>query len=408
MDILQYLKTIFLLANSNILIYQTIDTVIETSMKTLILNVDRDDDFGRKGKVKSPVIGIEKNISAANKLGLADPEDSDVNAIFSAISIYNSYIKEKKDAEIATICGDINVGIKSDEILAKQLEEVINETKVESVILVTDGTEDENILPIIQSRIKITSINRVSVKQSKELEDTYYRILKILDDEKVQKQFILPIALVLIVGAFFVLTDMAASGFGAILLTLGVYMLIRVFKWERRVAILWEEIKSGFLTGRLSVFTYILAIVILFASGIMAYYNMTSTTFNSGVNFLPALFFLINIIWGIVLAGLIALFGRVVDIYVRDKKAPWKYWFAPFSLFAFGFISYAVFNSLFEALRNWPDRFNIDPFFTLSFIVYTVTGFMIALVGAITHYYIRDMHLTDEKENEIEKQTKLG
>ena len=92
----------------------------------------------------------------------------------------------------------------------------------------------------------------------------------------------------------------------------------------------------------------------------------------------------------------------------EDKKAPWKFWFAPFSLFAFGFISYAVFNSLFEALRNWPDRFNIDPFFTLSFIVYTVTGFMIALVGAITHYYIRDMHLTDEKENEIEKQTKLG
>ena len=65
-------------------------------------------------------------------------------------------------------------------------------------------------------------------------------------------------------------------------------------------------------------------------------------------------------------------------------------------------------GDLAEALRNWPDRFNIDPFFTLSFIVYTVTGFMIALVGAITHYYIRDMHLTDEKENEIEKQTKLG
>ena len=53
-------------------------------MKTLVLNVDRDDDFGRKAKVKSPMIGIKDNIESANKLGQADPEDSDLNAIFSA------------------------------------------------------------------------------------------------------------------------------------------------------------------------------------------------------------------------------------------------------------------------------------------------------------------------------------
>ena len=128
-------------------------------MKTLILNVDRDDDFGRKAKVESPIIGLKNNIAAANELGQADPEDSDLNAIFSAISIYNSFIKENKDAEIATICGNINVGIKSDEILTNQLEQVIKQTGAEQVVLVSDGAEDEHILPIIQSRIKITSIN---------------------------------------------------------------------------------------------------------------------------------------------------------------------------------------------------------------------------------------------------------
>jgi putative membrane protein len=374
-------------------------------MKTLILNVDRDDDFGRKAKVKSPIVGIKNNINAANKLGQADPEDSDLNAIFSAISNYNSFISEKKDAEIATICGHINVGIKSDEILSKQLEQVIKDTMVDNVVLITDGAEDEYILPIIQSRIKITSIIRVAVKQSKELEDTYFRIVKILDDKKVQKQFLLPIALVLIVWAFFVLLDLTASGFGAILLTLGVYLLIRVFRWERRVALIWEEIKSGFLTGRLSIFTYILAVVIIIASGTMAYYNMVNTTFITGADFLPALFFLNNMIWGIVIAGLIAVFGRVVDIYVRDKRVPWNYWIAPFFLFAFGFISSAVFGAFYNALLGWPVEFRIGSFFTLSFIGYTVTGITIALVGAITHYYIKDMHITEEKELEIEKQT---
>jgi len=376
-------------------------------MKTLVLNVDRDDDFGRKANVKSPIIGINNNIDAANKLGQVDPEDSDLNAIFSAISTYKTLIEQDKNVEIATICGNMSVGIKSDEILAQQLEQVIRETDANDVILVTDGAEDEYILPIIQSRIKITSINRVSVKQSRELEDTYYRIVKILDDEKVQKQFILPIALVLIVWAFFVLLNMAASGFGAILLTLGLYLLIRVFKWERNLAFMWQEIKSGFLTGKLSIYTIILAAVILVANIIMAFYTVTNTTFGSDVQLLPLLLFISNMIWGIVLAGLVVVFGRVIDIYVKDKKTPWNYWIAPFSLLAFGFISSAVFGSLYTALINWPIKFDITPFYTLRFIGYVSTGIMIALIGAVSHHYIKEIHTTEDKDLDIEKQTKL-
>ena len=375
-------------------------------MKTLVLNVDRDDDFGRKAKIISPIIGIKNNIDAANKLGIADPEDSDLNAIFSAISIYNSLINENKDVEIATICGHINVGIKSDEIIVKQLEKVIKETKTDNVILITDGAEDEYILPIIQSRIKITSINRVSVKQSRELEDTYYRIIKILNDEKVQKQFILPIALVLIVGALFVLLNMGASGFGAILLTLGVYLLIRVFRWERRLAASWEELKSGFFNGKISIYTFVLAIVVLIAFCFLAYNEtFVDTSFQKDVPLIPALLFISNIIWGIVIAGLIIAFGLAVDVYVREKRTPWNYWLAPFSLFAFGFISSAIFNSLYKALKDWPLPFNVGPFININFIGYTSTGIMIALVGAITYHYIKDMHMTEEKKLEIENQT---
>ncbi len=372
-------------------------------MKTLVLNVDRDDDFGRKANVKSPIIGYEKNLEAANKLGQADPEDSDLNAIYYAISTYQKLKKEKKDVEIATICGHIKVGLKSDEIVSNQLEQVIEQTNVDNVILISDGAEDEHILPIIQSRIKITSVCRVSVKQSKELEATYYRFLKILDDEKVLKQFILPISLVLIVWAFFVLLDMTASGFGAILLTLGAYLLIRVFRWEKNIAYMWEDIKSGFLTGKLSVYTYIIAAVILIASGCLAYQN---TDFQSDVALIPILSFVKNVIWGIVLGGLVALFGRIIDTYVKDKKVLWTYWVIPFSLFAFGFISYAVFSTLEKSLEGWPSEFIIEYFFSFSFIGYTFAGILIALIGAITHHYIKEMHRTDEKEREVETQTK--
>ena len=374
-------------------------------MKTLILNIDRDDDFGRKADVKSPIIGIRDNISAANKLGQTDPEDSDLNAIFSAISIYNKFVKEKKDVEIVTLCGDINVGIKSDEKITDQLEKVISETKTDNVVLVTDGAEDEFVLPIIQSRIKITSINRVSVKQSKELEDTYYRIIKILEDDKVQKTFVLPIALVFIVGAIFVLLGMAASGIGAILLTLGLYLLIRVFRWERILASTWSEIKSGFLTGRMSIYTYIIAIVILVATFIMAYFNVNNLNLRSEVEVLRWIFFLNNIIWGIVLASIVALGGHVADVYVKNKKSLKKYWPAPFSLFAFGLISSSVFTALYDAFSNWPESFDVDPFFTMSFIGYTFTGIMIALGGLIIYHYVKEINELEEKNLDVEKKS---
>jgi len=370
-------------------------------MKTLVLNVDRDDDFGRKAGVQSPIVGLKNNLDAANKLGQEDPEDSDLNAIYSAISVYNQLIKSGKPSEIATICGDINVGFKSDEILTNQLEEVIKRTEATDVIIVTDGAEDEFILPIIQSRIKITSKHRVSVKQSKELEDTYYRILKILDDDKVLKQFVLPVALVLIVWAIFVMLNMTASGFGAILLTLGLYLLVRVFRWERKIEVAWDEMKSGFLSGRLSFYTYILAAVILFAFAILAY-TQTQEYFSSEVQLIPVLSFLYNMVWGIVIAGLIAIFGRAVDKYMHEKKTLTLYYSAPFSLFAFGFVSYAVVGALFEALKNWPASFDVSPFTTMTFIFYTVAGILIAIIGAVIHYYLKDNNV-EETESKTKK-----
>jgi putative membrane protein len=379
-----------------------VDIHFQEPMTTLILNIDRDNDFGRKANINSPIIGIIDNKHAAQTFGEIDPEDSDLNAIYYAISIFKKLKQEEKDVEIATLCGHVNVGITSDEILANQLETVLEKTNATSVILITDGAEDEYIIPIIQSRIKITSIQRVSVKQSRQLEDTYYRVLKMLDDEKVLKQFILPIALVLIVWALFVLLNLGSSGFGAIIMTLGLYLVIRVFRLERTISYIGKEVKSGFLTGKLTIYTTIIGIVVLIASLFVAYAN-TELTNESEV--LELLNFLSNMIWGIVIAGLLFVFGYVVDSYVKEKKAIWTYWIYPFSLLAFGFISSAILESLHKALINWPETFYVEPFFTPFFIGNTLTGIMISIVGAITYHYIKDMNQIKKNELSIDNQT---
>ncbi|MEF8847846.1 MAG: DUF373 family protein [Candidatus Thermoplasmatota archaeon] len=376
-------------------------------MTTLVLNVDRDNDFGRKTKLETPIVGEKDNKIAANKLGIIDPEDSDLNAIFSAISTYQKLKKQGEEVAIATICGHINVGIKSDKILAKQLDEVLKETNSNEIILIYDGAEDEYILPIIQSRTKITSIERVSVKQGGDLEDTYYRFVKLLGDEKVQKQFVLPLALVLIIGAIFVLLNITSAGFGAILLTLGGYLLVRVFNLERNIKFMIKEIKSGFLTGRLSFYTYIIAAIILVANVLLAY-STTTTTLSSkteSVLAVPILYFLSNMVFGIVISGFLILIGRIIDIYVREKNVPWKYWMFPFSILSFGFITYALSRSLYQSLLNWPKSFSILPFTTFTFIGFITTGILIAIVGAVTNRYIQEINDINSKEREIEKQT---
>src|SRR3989475_10250777 len=118
------------------------------SMKTLVLCVDRDDDIGTKTGIKGPLIGREDNLAAATKLGLADPEDSDVNALLSAVSTYDRLVKEGQDAEIATICGDVRVGPTSDLILTQQLDQVLDEVRPDRVFLVSDGAADKAFAPI--------------------------------------------------------------------------------------------------------------------------------------------------------------------------------------------------------------------------------------------------------------------
>src|SRR3989442_164768 len=116
-------------------------------MKTLVLCVDRDE-----------------NLAAATRLGLADPEDSDVNALLSAVSIYDGLQKESADAEVATICGDIRVGSVSDLVLTKQLDQVLEQLRPDRVFLVSDGAEDEAFSPIIGSATRVPPGPRADVR----------------------------------------------------------------------------------------------------------------------------------------------------------------------------------------------------------------------------------------------------
>ncbi|MBI5226693.1 DUF373 family protein [Candidatus Micrarchaeota archaeon] len=146
--------------------------------RTLIICVDVDDDLGEKARVKGPVIGRKANLAAASKLGSVDAEDSDVNTMFAGIQLYDELAKEHEDVELVTLTGSSRLGHHADRTVSRQLETVLSKFPADGCIFVSDGASDEQMIPLVQSRVKIESVKTVTVKQTKELEKTYFVILE--------------------------------------------------------------------------------------------------------------------------------------------------------------------------------------------------------------------------------------
>ena len=157
-------------------------------MKTLILCVDRDDDLGVKAKVASPVIGRKSNLKALIALGIEDPEDSDANVMLMGIKLYRKYKEMGRDVELATICGDRNVGVVSDANLVRQFYSVLEQFSPDTVVLVSDGAEDEFILPVISQRVQVEHVERVVIKQSKNIESNFYIVMSALKNPKIARK----------------------------------------------------------------------------------------------------------------------------------------------------------------------------------------------------------------------------
>src|SRR5690606_32037948 len=103
----------------------------------------------------------------------------DTNAIFQAIKTYDQLKAEGEDVEVAVIGGNHMNMLEGDRRIGELLEQVIGITGSTDCILISDGAEDEYVLPIIQSHLKVASVVRVIIKQLPNIEGTYYIIKKL-------------------------------------------------------------------------------------------------------------------------------------------------------------------------------------------------------------------------------------
>ncbi len=211
--------------------------------RILVLCVDRDGDLESKAGIKTPLMGRTENLEAAVTLALRDPEEPDANAMFEAIRINDRLTKEKKPEEtfdVATISGSERGGVTADRKLAAELDAVILESNATEVILVTDGYSDETVLPLVQSRVPVSSIRRIVIKHSETIEETaalFTKYFKLLWENPRYSRVVLgiPGILIIIWGILTIFNVPSSSLAIAVAIILGGIFLFKGFGMDRAI-----------------------------------------------------------------------------------------------------------------------------------------------------------------------------
>ena len=356
-------------------------------MRTLVICVDRDDDFGTKAGLNSPFIGREENLNAAVALGLKDPEDSDTNTLMAAIGRYDEMVKRGMDVEIATICGDIKVGYESDLALTTQLEYVLAKVKPDRAVLVSDGAEDEYIYPIISSRVKIDSVRKVYVKQAPTVESTYYVLVRMLNDDKFRKRILVPLGLALVVFGSFALLDplyqlmneisdvsFTNMGLAMIWLVVGAYLLAFAYKAGDRLKHISLEVGKAVRSGSALIPFAILA-VLLFLLGIL--YGFDAATKSPEFDLTQQiLLFAGGTLWLWVFAFFTYQIGLLTNTMLSRGKLAYSTLVASVTVFAIGFIIQG-------ALDAAQIFFGFGNFDQVVVFLEVLTGFLLAVFGGL-------------------------
>ncbi|MGI0068482.1 MAG: DUF373 family protein, partial [Thermoplasmata archaeon] len=304
----------------------------------LVVCVDRDDDLGRKAGIVGPVLGRASVIEAATRLAVADPEDADTNAMFAAVRLFDEISASRESVEVCILTGDPRVGRLSDQKVAEQFDLVLEKVKVDSAHLVSDGAEDEFLFPILASRIRIDGVHRVYIRQSANIESTYYLIVKALKDTKLRAKTILPLALVLLILGISAAAGLIAWGVIGLAILLGVYLIFWTFDLDEAIIDGVRSASTDLRTGSVAFGFGFLAIGIAllgFVSGYAAIAN-ASSAFGEFLFFLNA-----AAVWWVA-GALVWECGRALRRYLTRGHFPRTFTVGIVSIFGIGLLSYGV------------------------------------------------------------------
>jgi putative membrane protein len=382
-------------------------------MRTLVVCVDRTGDISRKTGLRTPVAGWEAVQSLVTDMGVADPEDSGVNCLLEALRVTRDLRDGDDDAVVAAVSAE-GEGVSADRSIASQFDDLVERYDPDSCVLVVDSAEDERVVPIVESRIQVDAVDRVVVRQARDLESTYYLLKQFLGDEEMRQTILVPIGIVLLVfPALMMLTGSLAVAAASITTVIGLFLLYKGLGVDDYVAAVPGQARDALYSGRVSIVTYVvavgLALVGVFA-GAIELSDLAGTT----PELLAAMVFTYYSIPWVALGALAASAGRLFDEFIRREEVRTSFLNLPFGVLAValvvrGFSAYFVERAGRVAPLQVPatelgaisiEGFALTPEQRLA--VFVVLGVFVSVVGIRVATHFSGVEL-EEVENPAEQ-----
>ena len=354
---------------------------IDYAIMLLILCVDLDDDLGRKTGIKTPVIGRQAVESAALALAIADPTDSDGNVMFQGLQLYEKTLPDP--VEIAVVTGSARGDMAAGRKVGAETEEVLNRMfsgeKVRTVV-VTDGAQDESILPIIRSRVEISGVHRVVVRQAEGLESAYYTVKQFIRDPETRGTLLLPLGILLLIYPMTIIFQNAVGSnsiLGIGVAIMGIYVLYKGLGLKDSIRQAIENTKRDLYTGRVVLVAYVVSAIIIVIGGIEGVYLIEEirggSSLDGSVISTIAIFIFGGVQW-FGSAGIILSLGHITDEYLNGRMKL-RYLNAPIYVISIIGVLYAASGYIIEAVTL--------EFLAMVLVMGTIIGFSSTLMFSI-------------------------
>jgi putative membrane protein len=372
------------------------------NVTTLVACIDRAGDL--VGDADPPVVGREAVESLVVDVGVTDPEDSQVNCLLEGLRVAGDLESEGDEAVVAVLSGTADA-VGADRAIASQVEGLTDDHDLESAVVVVDSAEDERLVPIVESRLSVDAVDRVVVRQARDIESTYYLLKQFLADEELRKTVLVPTGVALIVYPVLWIVAGPSVATAAIVAVVGLFLLYKGLGVDVYLSRVPGQVREALYSGQVALVTYVvaggLALVGVFAGALGV-----SATGSESPLVLGLRFAFDSVPW-LTGAALAASTGRLLDELIRREGLRSAYLNLPFGAVAVGIVvrGFSAFlleiTGVFEpfqvrAMEVGPVAFEgmtLGPGARLT--VFIIAGVVVSLVGVRFAAYVNSREIDE-------------
>jgi putative membrane protein len=373
-------------------------------VSTLVVCIDRNGAF--TAGVETPVVGRDAIESLLVDVGIDDPEDSRVNCLLEGLRVADDLAADDEAAIVSVLSGAADP-ISADRNIASQVDDLIETHDPDSAIVVVDSAEDERLVPIIESRIPVDAVDRVVVRQARDIESTYYLLKQFLADEELRKTVLVPVGVALLVFPLLllVLQDVTVA-VGAIAAVIGLFLLYKGLSVDERLSRLSSKIQTALYAGQVALVTYVVAAGLGFIGLFVGALGVSATETTSEL--LLAMRFIFESVPWIAAGALAASIGRLLDELLHEDAVGTAYLNLPFLVVAVGLVVRGIATYFLEraavfapmvlpSMQVGPlsiDQFSVSPRARLA--IFLIAGVLVSLVGVRFAAHVTETGVEEE------------